>query len=202
MENYRKYIVWGIFGFILFMGGCSSYTSYNSMVSKDETVSEKWAQVENVYQRRADLIPNLMNAVEGSAYFEKSTFTEVTQARASATQIKLDPTNLTPEALAKFDAAQSNLGGALGRLMVVMEKYPELKSTEAYRDFMTQLEGTENRIAVERREFNIVTKDYNKYIRTFPKNVWAGMFSFNTKAYFEADAGANKAPKVNFKIGK
>lgn len=199
MENYRKYIFWGIFSLFLLMGGCSSYVSYNTMVGQDETISEKWSQVENAYQRRNDLIPNLVEIVKGSKDFEQSTLTDVINARASATQVKIDPSNLTPEAIAKFDAAQSNLSTTLSRLMVVVEKYPDLKSTESFRDLMTQLEGTENRISVERREFNKSVKDYNKYIRSFPKNIWANMFGFDTRAYFEADKGAEKAPKISFK---
>lgn len=198
MENYRKYIFWGVIGFVLFFTGCSSYVSYNNMVSMEETVTAKWSQVENVYQRRSDLIPNLVNTVKAEANFEKSTLDAVIQARASATQVKIDPTNLTPESMKAFEAAQGQLGTTLSRLLVTMEQYPNLKSNEAFNQLMSQLEGTENRITVERREFNIAVQDYNKYIRRFPKNVWAGMFGFQTKAYFQADKGAEKAPTVNF----
>jgi LemA protein len=164
----------------------------------EETVTAKWSQVENVYQRRSDLIPNLVNTVKTEANFEKSTLEAVIQARASATQVKIDPTNLTPESMKAFEAAQGQLGTTLSRLLVTMEQYPNLKSNEAFNQLMSQLEGTENRITVERREFNIAVQDYNKYIRRFPKNVWAGMFGFQTKAYFQADKGAEKTPTVNF----
>lgn len=198
MEKYRKYIVWGIVGIVLCFSGCSSYVSYNSMVSMDETVSSKWSQVENVYQRRMDLIPNLVNTVQGVANFEKSTLDAVISARASATQVKIDPTNLTPESLKAFEAAQGQLGTTLSRLLMTTENYPNLKSNEAFNQLMSQLEGTENRITVERREFNLAVQDYNKYIRKFPKNIWAGMFGFEKKGYFEADKGADKAPTVKF----
>jgi len=198
MEKYRKYIFWGIIGILLCFSGCSSYVSYNSMVSMEEDVAGRWSQVENVYQRRMDLIPNLVNTVKGEANFEKSTLDAVISARASATQVKIDPTNLTPESLKAFEAAQGNLGSTLSRLLVTMEQYPNLKSNEAFNQLMSQIEGTENRITVERREFNTSVQEYNKYIRRFPKNIWAGMFGFEKKGYFEADKGAEKAPTVNF----
>lgn len=198
MENYRKYIFWGIVGFISLVTGCSSYSSYNNMVSMEEDVTSRWGQVENVYQRRSDLIPNLVNTVKGEANFEKGTLEAVIQARASATQVKIDPSNLTPESMAKFEAAQGNLGSSLSRLLVTMEQYPNLKSNEAFQGLMSQIEGSENRISVERREFNKAVQEYNKYVRRFPKNLWASIFSFQTKAYFAADKGAEKAPEVKF----
>lgn len=172
--------------------------SYNSMVQMDEQVSSQWAQVENVYQRRADLIPNLVNTVKGYADFEKSTLTGVIEARAKATSITVDPHNLTPEVLQQFQQNQGQLSQALGRLMVVAEKYPELKANENFLELQSQLEGTENRIAVERNKFNESAQQFNTYIRTFPSNMIAGMYGFRPKAYFAADKGANKAPTVKF----
>ena len=172
--------------------------SYNNMVSKDETVKTQWAQVESQYQRRLDLIPNLVNTVKGYADFEKSTLTAVIEARASASQVKIDPSHITPEDLQKYQAAQGQLGGAISRLLVVAEQYPNLKANENFLELQAQLEGTENRIAVERNKFNEVAKDFNVYIRTFPTNMLAGMYGFSQKAYFQADQGANKAPTVKF----
>lgn len=172
--------------------------SYNNMVSKEEQVSQQWAQVENQYQRRMDLIPNLVSTVKGYADFEKSTLTAVIEARASATQIKVDPKNLTPEALQKFNEAQGQLGAALGRLMVVAEQYPNLKANQNFLELQAQLEGTENRIAVERNKFNESAKEFNIYVRRFPQNLLAGIYGFSAKAYFESDKGAEKAPQVKF----
>jgi len=172
--------------------------TFNSMVNKEEEVTNQWAQVENVYQRRMDLIPNLVNTVKGYADFEKSTLTAVIEARASATQIKVDPKNLTPEALQKFQQSQGELSQALGRLMVVAEQYPNLKANQNFLELQAQLEGTENRIAVERNKFNDMAKEFNQYVRRFPQNMLAGIYGFSTKAYFEADQGANKAPEVKF----
>jgi LemA protein len=171
---------------------------YNSMVELDESVDSQWAQVENVYQRRADLIPNLVATVKGAANFEKETITAVMDARARATSITIDPTNITPDALQKFQEAQDGLSSSLGRLMMVSERYPDLKSNANFRDLQSQLEGTENRITVERKKFNDVTKNYNSYIRKFPSNVTAGMFSFDKKPYFEAEKTASEPVKVDF----
>ena len=171
---------------------------YNGLVSREEGTKQAWAQVENVYQRRADLIPNLVETVKGYAAFEKSTFIEVTAARAKATQVTVDPTKLTPDQIQKFQGAQDGLSSSLGRLMVVMEKYPELKANQNFLDLQAQLEGTENRIAVERRKFNEVIQDYNTNLRTFPTVMFAGMFGFQQKGYFQAEAGAEKAVKVKF----
>ena len=168
------------------------------MVTRDEQVANAWSQVENVYQRRLDLIPNLVATVKGAADFEQTTLTKVIEARASATQVRVDPKNLTPEALQKFQQAQGELGSALGRLMVVAEQYPNLKANQNFLDLQSQLEGTENRITVERQKFNDVAQEFNTYIRRFPNNMIAGMFGFNRKAYFEADKGAAKPPKVEF----
>ena len=183
-------VVLMIFG----IGGCS----YNGMVKKEEAVSSAWSQVENVYQRRSDLIPNLVSTVKGAANFEKETLTQVIQARASATQVKIDPTNLSAESLKNFDQAQAGLGSALNRLMVSVEKYPDLKANQNFRDLQSQIEGSENRIAEERRKFNIVVQEYNSSIRSFPNNLMAGMFGFEKKAYFEAvSPNADKAPEVS-----
>lgn len=172
--------------------------AFNSMVSHEEQVTSAWSQVENVYQRRADLIPNLVSTVKGYAAHERETFEAVINARAKATQTTIDPTNMTPESLAKFQAAQGELSSALGRLMVVVEQYPDLKANQNFLELQAQLEGTENRITVERQKFNDTAKNYNTYIRQFPRNILAGMFGFERKAYFEAQAGAEIAPKVEF----
>ena len=172
--------------------------AYNSMVTKEESVESAWAQVENVYQRRADLIPNLVHTVKGAANFEKETYTAVTEARSKASQITVDPKNLTPEKIQEFQAAQSQLSQALGRLMMVTENYPQLKANQNFLDLQAQLEGTENRITQERRKFNEVVQDFNTYIRKFPNNLMSGMFGFEKKGYFEAEKGSEKAPSVNF----
>lgn len=175
-----------------------SSCGYNTMVDLDEQVQSQWAQVQNVYQRRADLIPNLVASVKGAANFEKETLTAVMEARASATQVKVDPNNLTPEAIEKFNQAQGQLGAALGRLLMVTENYPQLKANQNFLELQAQIEGTENRITVERQKFNEVTQVYNSKIRTFPNNLTASMFGFEKKGYFEADATSQKAPKVEF----
>lgn len=191
-----KRIVFSIIGFfaVLSLSSCG----YNSMVKLDEQVTSQWAQVENVYQRRADLIPNLVNSVKGAANFEKETLTQVVEARAKATSINVDPSNLTPESIAQFQAAQGQLSQSLGRLLATVEAYPELKANQNFLELQAQLEGSENRITVERQKFNTVTQEYNSTIRTFPNNLIAGMFGFKAKGYFKAEEGANKAPKVEF----
>ena len=171
---------------------------YNKMVQKDGECSKAWANVENAYQRRLDLIPNLVKTVQGAADYEKGTLTEVIEARAKATSVQVDPSNLTEESIAKFQAAQDQLSSALSRLMVVVERYPELKANENFLELQAQLEGTENRIAVERGKFNETVNDYNSYIRRFPNNIIAGMFNFDKKGYFKATEGADKAPDVEF----
>jgi LemA protein len=168
------------------------------MVTMDEGVASAWSQVENVYQRRSDLIPNLVSTVKGYADFEKSTLTAVIEARAKATQVTVDPTKLTQASLQQFQQAQGGLSSALGRLMVVVEKYPELKANEGFMTLQAQLEGTENRITVERQKFNEIARGYNTYIRQFPQSIIASMRKFEKKAYFEAEKGAEKAPKVQF----
>lgn len=173
---------------------------YNGLVSKDEKAAESWAQVQNVYQRRADLVPQLVATVKGAADFEKSPLNEVIQARAPATSIKVDPSNATPEQLKAFQAAQDQLSSSLSRLMVTLERYPELKANQNFLTLQAQLDGTENRIAVERKKFNEAVQDYNKSIRTFPRNIVAGMFGFEKRTYFEATAAAQTAPEVNFEF--
>jgi len=194
----QKFLVWGGFFFVLLLIGFSGCGSYNSMVTKDENVSAQWHNVEVAYQRRMDLIPNLVNTVQGYANFEKSTIVAVTEARASVGQVKIDPSHLDAASLKNFQQAQGNLGSAISRLLVVAEQYPDLKANTNFLDLQTQLEGTENRIAEQRREFNLAAQDLNTYIRTFPKNLWAGMFGIQKRAYFESDEAAAKAPTVKF----
>lgn len=172
--------------------------TYNTMVTYNEGIEGQWAQVENVYQRRADLIPNLVNTVKGYADFEKSTLTEVIEARSKATSMNINAEDLSPEAIAKFQKAQGQLSGALSRLLLTVERYPDLKANQNFLELQAQLEGTENRISVERMKFNEATKTYNTYIKKFPTVIYAGWFDFEKKGYFEADAGAEKAPEVQF----
>ena len=173
-------------------------SAYNSLVSSEESVDTAWSQVENVYQRRADLIPNLVNTVKGYAAHEKETLEGVVSARAKATQMTIDPTNLTPEAIEKFQAAQGELGSALGKLLAITENYPDLKANENFKELQAQLEGTENRIAVERKKFNETAQVYNTSIRKFPRSIVASMFGFERKPYFKAQEGAEQAPTVKF----
>ena len=175
-----------------------SSCGYNKMVVMDEQVTSQWAQVENVYQRRADLIPNLVNTVKGYANHEKETLEGVIEARSKATSVNINPENLNPQALQQFTQAQDGLSSALSRLMVVVERYPDLKANQNFRDLQAQLEGTENRITVERMKFNQTTQLYNAYIRKFPRVIYAGWFGFEKKSYFEAQQGAEKAPEVQF----
>ncbi len=192
--NRNLLIVVGILVVLFLFGGCG----YNSMVKLDEKVSGQWAQVENVYQRRADLIPNLVNTVKGYANFEKDVLTSVTEARSRATSVNVDPSKLTPESIKQFQAAQGQLTSALSKLLVVVEKYPDLKANQNFLELQAQLEGTENRITVERNKFNTVTQEYNTKIRSFPNNITAGLFGFSKKGYFEAEKGSEKAPEVQF----
>ncbi len=173
-------------------------SAYNGMVKGDEGVQAAWSQVENVYQRRADLIPNLVATVKGYAEHESETLESVVAARSKATQMTLDAENLTPEALEKYQKAQGELSNALGRLLMIQENYPDLKANQNFLDLQSQLEGTENRITVERQKFNETARAYNTLIRQFPKNIIAGMFGFEKKPYFEADETAKTAPKVEF----
>lgn len=171
---------------------------YNKMVKLDENVQQAWAQVENVYQRRADLIPNLVKTVQGAAEFEKGTLESVVNARSKASSMQIDPSNLTEENIAKFQQVQDELSSALNRLMVVVERYPELKANQNFLELQAQLEGTENRITVERKKFNEVVQNYNTAVRRFPNNIFAGMFGFDKKGYFKAQEGAENAPEVDF----
>lgn len=180
--------------FIPFLSGCG----YNRLVEQDEAVSSAWAQVENAYQRRADLIPNLVNTVKGYADFEQETLTQVIEARAKATGITVDPSNLNAEAIQNFQAAQDQLSSALSRLMVVVERYPDLKANQNFLELQAQLEGTENRIAFERKKFNDSVQVYNTSTRRFPRNLIAKLFGFDRKGYFEAESGSEKVPEVTF----
>jgi len=173
-------------------------SSYNGLVVLDENVKGKWANVESQYQRRADLIPNLVNTVKGYADFEKSTLTQVMEARANATKITISPEKLDENSIQKFQNAQNQVSSALGRLMAVAENYPNLKANQNFLDLQSQLEGTENRITVARNDFNADVKTYNQTIRKFPQMIFASMFGFEKAAYFEADKGAEKAPEVKF----
>ena len=178
-------LLWGVWG-------------YNGLVNDSENVDNNWANVETQYQRRADLIPNLVNTVKGYATHEKETLEGVMKARSEATQTKVDPTNLTPQKLAEYQKAQAGISQALGRLMVIQERYPDLKANQNSQELQAQLEGTENRINVARKDFNDAAKKYNVSIRSFPKNILAKMFGFEKKVYFEAQSGAEKAPEVKF----
>ncbi len=173
-------------------------SSYNGLVPKDENVKEKWAKVQNQYQRRMDLIPNLVNTVKGAANFEQKTLTDVIEARAKATQMVIDPNNMTAEKLKEFQATQGQLSQAMGRLMMITENYPTLKANQNFLDLQTQLEGTENRISSARNDYNEAVKDFNIGVRKFPMNMLAGMFHMSAKPTFEAEAAAQKAPPVNF----
>ena len=187
-------IILGLIAVVFLFSGCG----YNSMVKLDEKVSAQWAQVENVYQRRADLIPNLVNTVKGYANFEKDVLTAVTEARAKATSVNVDASKLSPESIQQFQQAQGQLSSSLSKLLVVVEKYPDLKANQNFLELQAQLEGTENRITLERGRFNEVTQEYNSTIRSFPNNIMAGMFGFSKKGYFEAEKGAEKVPEVKF----
>ena len=173
-------------------------SSYNGLVSNDETVNKAWANVESQYQRRADLIPNLVNTVKGYAQHEAKTFEDVVAARAKATSIQIDPSNITPEQLQEFQQAQNQVGSALGRLIAVAESYPDLKANENFRDLQAQLEGTENRIQKSRSEYNGAVQQYNVRVRRFPGNIVASMFGFTTKTPFQSDPGSEKVPTVSF----
>src|SRR5437899_2065200 len=189
--------------FAAFVVGLFFWGTYNRLVTLDQNVNKKWGDVQTVYQRRADLIPNLVNTVQGAANFEKSTLTEVTNARASVGRVQIDPNHAPVDAtkLQEFQQAQGQLSAALSRLLVVSERYPELRATQNFQNLQAQLEGTENRISVERGNFNTAVQDYNTAVRTFPTNLFAGMFGFQPRPFFEAQAGAEKPPTVNFNFG-
>ena len=190
-------VLLSVVGVLLLLAGVCVST-YNGLVTKDETVSEKWGAVQTVYQRRADLIPNLVNTVKGYAAHESSTLQEVTEARAQATSIKLDPTTATPEQMQAWMDAQQELSKSLGRLLAIAESYPELKASQNFLALQSQLEGTENRISVERQRYNEAVKEYNVSVRRFPSNIIASMFGFDQKPMFEAQEGAEVAPVVQF----
>ena len=187
-----------ILAIAIFLGITQSSCNYNAFVTAEEEVNKAWSQVENVYQRRADLVPQLVSTVKGVAEFEKSTFEAVTEARAQASSIKLDPSQMTEADLQQFQQAQDNLSKSLGRLMVTVEKYPDLKATANFKDLQAQLEGTENRIAVERKKFNEAAQNYNTMIRRFPKNLLAKIYGFEKRPYFQASPEASQAPVIEF----
>lgn len=196
----------GLVVILLFVGlviGLFFAGTYNRLVGLDQNVNKKWGDVQTVYQRRADLIPNLVNTVQGAANFEKSTLTDITNARASVGRVQLDPNKAPTDAaqLQQFQAAQGELSNALSRLLVVVERYPDLKANQNFLSLQAQLEGTENRISVERNNFNTAVQDLNVAVRRFPTNMIAGMFGFSVKPFFNAQAGAEKAPNVNFNFG-
>lgn len=193
----RNLVLIVVVAFVLILGGCGC-SGYNKMINLDEDVKAKWANVQSDYQRRADLIPNLVNTVKGAANFEQETLTKVVEARAKATSVNVNAGELTPEKMAQFQQAQGELSGALSRLLVTVEKYPELKANQNFQDLQKQLEGTENRIKVSRNDFNSAVQGYNSTIRRFPNNLFAGMFGFRVRDGFKADPGAENAPKVEF----
>lgn len=194
MESFKKFIPWIILGVIVLWG----IGAYNGMVNKEQEVSRTWADVESDYQRRMDLIPNLVNTVKGYANFEQETLTKVIEARASATQVKIDAGNLTPQNLAAFQQAQNGLSSSLGRLLAVAENYPDLKANQNFLDLQAQLEGTENRISVARKRFNEAVGVFNTAIKRFPGNIIAMIGGFKEKGFFKAADGADKAPEVKF----
>ena len=185
-------VVIGFIGYSMIKG------MYNGMVEKQETTSAQWANVETAYQRRADLIPNLVSTVKGYADFEQETLTQVIEARAQATSINVNADDLNPETLQRFQSAQDQLSGALSRLLVTVERYPDLKANQNFLQLQSQLEGTENRISVERRKFNEAVRDYNTHIKKFPQTIVASMFGFDSKGYFQAAAGSENVPEVSF----
>ena len=194
MKNLKVIIPVAIVAVILIWG----VSGYNGLVGQEETVNTAWSNVENQYQRRADLIPNLVNTVKGYANHEKETLQGVMEARSKATQMTVSADGLTPEKMQAYQKAQGEIGAALGRLMAISERYPDLKANQNFKELQAQLEGTENRISVERRKFNETAKNFNTQIRKFPKNILAGMFGFEKRPYFQAEAGNEKAPTVNF----
>ena len=196
-ENKTPFVLIGIVAFVILIGGWLM-SSYNGMVNEDENINLQWSEVENQYQRRLDLIPNLVNVVKGYASHEKETLEGVIEARAKATQTTIDPSNMTEEQLASFQKAQDGLSGALNRLMVVVEKYPDLKANENFLQLQAQLEGTENRITVARKGYNDAATIYNKKVRRFPNNMLAGIFGFSVRPQFKAQEGAESAPTVQF----
>ena len=198
MNKRPKHLGWIIAGVVILVIALWGISGYNGLVSMDEEVNGKWANVETQYQRRSDLIPNLVSTVKGYAKHESQTLEAVMAARSQATQVKIDPSNCTPQQLAQYQKAQGDVTNALGKLLAITENYPDLKANENFLQLQAKLEGTENRITVERKTFNEVAQTYNSAIRQFPGNILAGMFGFERKPYFEAESGAEKAPKVEF----
>ena len=194
----KTLIIVGAIVLILIIIYSSLVGTYNKIVTTNEGVSAAWSQVENQYQRRADLIPNLVNTVKGYATHEKETLQDVVEARAKATQMQINVDNLDEASIAKFQQAQAGLSSALGKLMAISESYPNLKANENFMQLQAQLEGTENRISTERKRYNDVVRSYNTYIRSFPRNILANMFGYTAKGYFKADVGSEKAPEVKF----
>jgi LemA protein len=194
----RGLIIVAIIAFIVLLAGCGGCNTYNNLIGQDENVKNKWGAVQSQYQRRADLIPNLVNTVKGEANFERGTLTDVINARARATQLTVNPDDLTPEKVQQFQQAQGQLSQALGRLLMVTENYPNLRANEAFRNLQTQLEGTENRITIARNDYNDAVQGYNVKVRRFPSNIFAGMLGFKPKTPFEADPGTKNAPTVDF----
>lgn len=193
----KSIILFVIIGLILLLGGCGC-GGYNKMVGLDQNVKGKWGNVQSEYQRRSDLIPNLVNTVKGAANFEQETLTKVIEARANATKVNINADDLTPEKLAQFQQAQGEVSSALSRLLVTVERYPELKANQNYLNLQSQLEGTENRIKVSRNDFNTAVQEYNTTVKTFPNVIYAGMFGFREKGFFAAEPGADAAPEVKF----
>lgn len=194
----RKWLIPGIIAGALLLLLMTAIGGYNGLVGQRESVRKTFSNLQAQYQRRADLVPNLVSTVKGAANFEQKTLTDVTNARAKATSITIDPSNATPQQLQQYQQSQGELSQALGRLLSVTENYPELRATQAFQDLQTQLEGTENRITVARRDYNDVASSYNARIKRFPTNITAGMFGFDEFPYFEADKGAQTAPTVDF----
>jgi LemA protein len=197
MKGTRNLALLIILGLVIILGAWSC-SGYNGLVKQDETVKNKWNNVQSSYQRRTDLIPNLVNTVKGEANFEQTTLTNIVAARAKATQVTVDPSNITPEKLAEFQQAQAGVTSALGRLLAVVENYPNLKTNEGFRALQAELAGTENRINVSRNDFNDAVNTYNTKARSFPMNIFAGMFGFKVKEGFKSDPGSEKAPDVKF----
>ena len=198
MNKKPKHLGWIIVGVVVLVLLFWGIGGYNGLVSQDEEVNNKWSNVETQYQRRSDLIPNLVSTVKGYAQHESKTLEAVMAARSQATQVKIDPSNCTPQQLAQYQKAQGDVTSALGKLLAITENYPDLKANQNFLELQSQLEGTENRITVARKDFNDAAKEYNVAIRRFPKSIIAGICGFDKKAYFEAEAGAEKAPKVEF----
>lgn len=194
----RKWLIPGIIVGVVVVIAAIVISSYNGLVAQRESVNKTFANLQSQYQRRADLVPNLVNTVKGASNFEQKTLTDVTNARAKATSVTIDPSTATPEQLNQYQQSQGELSQALGRLLAVSENYPELKAVQGYQDLQVQLEGTENRIAVARGDFNEVASSFNARIQSFPTNIFAGLFGFKAFPYFEADKGSENAPTVNF----